>query len=53
MPRVNLIDNIVGGQSVSDIRIANLAESVNMFEEHQGDGASATSLIRTIDATNK
>lgn len=52
MPRVSLIDNIVGGQSQSDIRIANLAECINMFEEHQGEGASATSLIRSISGSS-
>lgn len=53
MSRVNLIDNIVGGQEVSDIRIANLSESVNMYIETQGDGSSATSLLRSINGSTK
>ena len=48
MPRVNLIDNIVGGQNVSDIRIANLSECINMYKETLGEGSSATALIRSI-----
>lgn len=53
MSRVNLIDNIVGGQGVSDIRIANLSECINMYIETQGDGASATTMIRSINGSTK
>lgn len=53
MSKVSLIDNIVGGQEVSDIRIANLAECINMYVESQGDGASATTLIRSINGSTK
>ena len=51
MSTVSLINNIVGGQEDSDIRIANLSECVNMYIETQGDGASATSLIRSINGS--
>jgi hypothetical protein len=53
MSKVSLIENIVGGQEVSDIRIANLSECINMYIETQGDGASATTLIRSINGSTK
>lgn len=48
MANVNLVQNIVGSWSTSDVRIANLSDTQNMFIETQGEGASATHLIRSI-----
>lgn len=48
MPRSTIFQNLVGGTSVSDSRIANLSDSVNMFVERQGTGASAESVLRSI-----
>lgn len=48
MAQTNLIQNLVGGWSVSDVRIANLSDSINLFVETQGEGASSTSMLRSI-----
>lgn len=48
MSSKSVIQNIVGGWSVSDTRLANLSDSLNMFVETQGEGASATSILRSI-----
>lgn len=48
---MSVIQNIVGPWSKSNIRIANLAESINMFPETQGQGASAQSMLRSICGT--
>lgn len=48
MAQVNLIQNLVGGWSVSDVRIANLSDSINLYVETQGDGAASTQMLRSI-----
>jgi len=52
MSTVNLIQNIVGGQNVSDVRLANLSESVNMFPETLGEGSSTTQMLRSISGSS-
>lgn len=52
MPQYNLISNIVGGWSKSDIRISNLAESINIYCETQGEGASSSQILRSIQGTS-
>lgn len=47
-----LIQNIVGPWSKSNIRIANLSESINMYPETQGQGASADTMLRSICGTS-
>lgn len=51
MPQETLIQNLTGGWNVSDIRIANLSDTINMFVETQGSGSSTTSLLRSIYGT--
>lgn len=53
MPQTNLIQNLVGGWSVSDVRIANLSESINLYVETQGLGASSTQLLRSISGSTR
>lgn len=48
MPKVSLIQNIVGGQAVSDVRLAGLAESINMYTEKSGE----TTILRSIHGTS-
>ncbi len=48
---MGLISSIVGPWSKSNIRIANLSESINMFQETQGKGAAAESILRSIVGT--
>ena len=48
MANVSIISDIVGGWSESDIRLANMSESINMFCETQGSGAANTSILRSI-----
>lgn len=48
---MGIIQNIVGPWSKSNIRIANLSESINMFQETQGSGAAADSILRSIMGT--
>lgn len=52
MGKVNIISDIVGGWSVSDVRLANLSDSINMFVETQGKGSSATSMLRSISGSS-
>lgn len=52
MSNVSLVSNLVGGWNVSDVRLANLSDSVNMFPETQGQGSSATSMLRSISGTS-
>ena len=52
MPQVSLIQNLVGNWSVSDVRIANLSDSVNMYVETQGEGASTTQMLRSISGSS-
>lgn len=52
MPNVSLIQNMVGGWNESDTRLANLSDSVNLFPETQGQGASSTSMLRSISGTS-
>ena len=51
MPQNTLIQNIVGGWNVSDVRISNLSESINFFVETAGEGASSTSILRSIQGS--
>lgn len=48
MGQVSIVSDIVGGWSVSDVRLANLSDTVNMFVETQGKGASAQAILRSI-----
>lgn len=48
---MGIIQNIVGPWSKSNIRIANLSESINMYPETQGKGAAADSILRSIMGT--
>lgn len=48
MPQVSLVENVVGGWNVSDVRISNLSDSINLFVETTGQGASSTSILRSI-----
>lgn len=48
---MSIIQNIVGPWSKSNVRIANLSESINMFPETQGKGATADSMLRSILGT--
>lgn len=52
MAQTSIIQNITGGWSVSDVRIANMSDSVNLYPETQGTGASATSMLRSICGTS-
>lgn len=52
MPNVHLVSNLVGGWNKSDIRLANLSESINLFPETQGDGATAPAVLRSIQGTS-
>lgn len=47
----SIIQNIIGGWSKSDIRLANLSDSLNLYQETQGDGASASAILRSIRGT--
>ena len=49
---MGIIQNIVGPWSKSNIRIANLSESINMYQETQGKGAAAESILRSILGTS-
>lgn len=51
MAQTSIIQNITGGWSVSDIRIANMSDTVNMYVETQGTGSSSTSILRSISGT--
>lgn len=51
MAQVSIVQNVVGGWSISDIRVANMSDTVNMYVESQGTGASATSILRSISGT--
>lgn len=53
MPQTSIVQNITGGWGVSDIRIANLSDSVNMYVETQSGGASANSVLRSISGTEE
>ena len=48
---MGIISNIVGAWSKSNVKIANLSESINMYPETQGTGASAESILRSIMGT--
>lgn len=52
MAQTSIIQNVVGGWNVSDVRIANMSDSMNMYPETQGTGASATSMLRSICGTS-
>lgn len=52
MPNVHLVSNLVGSWNKSDVRLANLSEAVNMYVETQGDGATAPSILRSIQGTS-
>ena len=53
MSIVRLVSDVVGGSSKSDVRIANLSESVNMFPETQGEGSSASTMLRSVYGTKE
>ena len=48
MAKVALIQNIVGGQAVSDVRIAGIAESINCYVESSGENK----ILRSIQGTS-
>ena len=48
---MSIIQNIVGPWSKSNIKIANLSESINMFQETQGKGATTEAILRSIMGT--
>ena len=52
MGQVSIVSDMIGGWSTSDVRIANLSDSINMFLETQGKGASATALLRSISGSS-
>lgn len=49
---MSLISNIVGGWSKSNVRIANIEESINLYFETQSKGASSTAMLRSICGTS-
>lgn len=51
MPTDNLIQNLVGGWNTSDVRISNLSDSNNLYVETTGEGASSTSILRSIQGS--
>ena len=48
MAQISLVENVVGGWAVSDVRISNLSDSINLYCETTGQGASSTSILRSI-----
>lgn len=48
---VHLVSNLTGGWNKSDVRLANLSESINMYTETQGEGATSTSVLRSIQGS--
>lgn len=52
MPQNSLIQNLTGGWSVSDIRLANLSDNVNMYVESQSSGASNSEILRSISGSS-
>ena len=51
MPQDSLIQNLVGGWNTSDVRISNLSDSNNLYVETTGEGASSTSILRSIQGS--
>lgn len=45
-------NNIVGNWSKSDDRLVNLSQTINMFIEQQGEGATQKSILRSINGTS-
>lgn len=52
MAQVNIVQNITGGFSESDTRLANLSDTLNMYVETQSTGSSTTSMLRSIQGTS-
>ena len=48
MARLQLLQNFVGGSRQSDRHSVNMSYTQNMFTETQGEGASASKILRSI-----